>query len=271
MNRHKSLVAFTLLIQSAIGSVWCIGIALLRGDNPLSYGWHADVALLFVITGLCFSIGHLGKPGICFYAIRNIRHSWLSREIAASVTFAAALTVMTFTSLWPGGLNVWVVLAASVIGGFALYAMAKAYRLRTVPSWNHGGTVLDFLGSALLLGGLQFTVVSDVLIAVTGSKSDFTGPAFSGYTGLFVALVGFLFKLPYPHPARSHAKATGMPFDFSQSILQGVGIVLWVASVISEYSYCIELAFLLLAAAFMMMGETIRRIRFYGSYSSAGL
>lgn len=117
MSKHRSLVVFTLLTQPVVGSVWCVGFALLLRDTPPGYGWHAFVALLLVLAGPGFSTGHLGRPGVCFYAIRNLRHSWVSREVAATVTLAAAVAAMALTSLRPGGLNGWVVFAASAIGG----------------------------------------------------------------------------------------------------------------------------------------------------------
>ncbi len=270
MSNHKSLVAFTLLVQSAVGSTWCVGIALLLGDTQYRYGGHAVVALLLVLAGLCFSVGHLGRPGACFYAVRNLKYSWLSREIAATVTLAASATAMAFYSLRPGGLSGWVVFATSAIGGFSLYAMTRAYRLRTVPSWNHVGTRLDFLGSTLLLGGLQFTVVSDALRAALGPGCGFAGPCVSGHAGFFVALVGFLLKLQSQSPKRTQAKEAGMLRGFSQPILQGSGIVLWMASIMSETNPGLGRSVLLLAAAFLVIGEITRRIHFYDTYRSAG-
>jgi DMSO reductase anchor subunit len=271
MNKHRSLVIFTLLLQSAVGSIWCIGIALLLGDTPLGYGGHAFVALLLVVAGLCFSMGHLGRPAVCFYAIRNLKRSWLSREIAASVILAAAVVAMAFTSLSPAGLNGWVVLTASAVGGFVLYAMARAYRLRTVPPWNRASTFLTFLGSALLLGGLLFTLVSGVpaVPLVAGRQGGELG--LSRYLGLLVAMIGLVLKVVAQGTNHAQTGRSRMFVSFSQPVLQSGGMVWWVASMLSENDFGLQWIFLLLAAIFLVAGEIIHRSRFYGLYRSAGL
>ena len=83
MSSHKSLIVFTLFVQTAVGGVRCIGAASLLSGNRVSffhYEWHALFALLTVLAGLGASIAHLGRPGVCFYAIKNLRRSWLSRK-----------------------------------------------------------------------------------------------------------------------------------------------------------------------------------------------
>jgi anaerobic dimethyl sulfoxide reductase subunit C len=271
MNRHKSLVAFTLLIQSAVAGIWCVGIALLLGDTPLGYGWHAFLALLLVLAGLSFSLGHLGRPGVCFYAVRNLRYSWLSREIAASVTLAAAVAAIAFTGLWLGRLNGWVVLAASAVGILDLYAMARAYRLRTVPSWNRASTFLSFLGSALLLGGLQFALVSIVPAVTSVAGCQVAELCLSRYVGLLVALIGLVVKVGAQSTNYSRTARSRMFVSFSRPVLQSGGVVLWVASMLLEDSAGPQWILLLLAAGFLVVGEIIHRSRFYGSYRSAGL
>jgi DMSO reductase anchor subunit len=271
MPKHRSLIAFTLLTQSAVGGIWCVGIALLLGDTPLVYGLHAFVALLLVLAGLSFSLGHLGRPVACFYAIRNLRHSWVSREIAASVTLAVAIVVMAFTSLWLGGLNGWAVLAASAVGGFALYAMARAYQLRTVPPWNGTGTLLSFLASTFLLGGLQFALVSSVPVIASVTRCHVPGQCLSRYVGLFVALIGLVVKIGAQGANYSQREMSGMFVSFSRPVLQCAGTVLWVASVLLQDNPGLQSIFLLLAAVFLVVGEVIHRSRFYDSYRSAGL
>lgn len=99
---------FTLLVQSAVGSVWCTGAALfLTGSRFVffHYDWYSLSALLMVLAGLGVSITHLGRPKVCFYAIRNLRCSWLSREIAATGAFAEVWAVMVLVCAQSGALN----------------------------------------------------------------------------------------------------------------------------------------------------------------------
>ena len=265
---------FTLLVQSAVGSVWCTGAALFLTGSRFAffhYDWHSLSALLMVLAGLGASITHLGRPKVCFYAIRNLRCSWLSREIAATGAFAGVLAVMVLVCAQSGALNSWVVFTGSVVGGLVLYAMARAYRLRTVPSWNHGGTLVDFLGSALLLGGLQFTVVSIALTAGFGTDYDGSGAGFSRNIGFAAVLAGFMLKLLAVSVNPSEGANSAGLCKTSQPVMQGCGIALCAVSMLSSGSTGSQSVLLSLAAVSLVAGEIIHRIRFYDTYHRVGL
>jgi len=178
---------------------------------------------------------------------------------------------MVSISVPSGVLNGWVVLVESLVGGLVLYSMARAYRLRTVPSWNHAGTFFSFLGSALLLGGLQFTLLSGVLMRGMQAGHGASGADFSQSIGLLAALAGFAFEIQAQGPGLFRATKSRTLFGFSQPVLQGSGLVLWAASVVSGGSTGLEWAFLSLAAAALVMGEVVHRTRFYDGYHGVGL
>lgn len=272
MSSQKSLVAFTLLVQSAIGSVWCIGAALVLGESMLPYEWHSVVALVVLIAGAGFSLGHLGNPAICFYAVRNFRHSWLSREITATVTMTAAAGAMVVAGLIPAVSCGWIVLASCTVGGFALYSMARAYQLRTVPPWNRADTLLGFLGSALLLGGLLFTLASEVLAeAIPAHASDRTWLYFSRHVGLVGAFIGLVAKVGIRNTNRTQFVESCVFGSLDRPVLQSGAIALWVGSTLFNNGGAPEWVLLLSAAVALVAGEIIHRKRFYGSYTSAGL
>jgi DMSO reductase anchor subunit len=258
MPDHRSLVAFTLLVQSAVGAIWCTGVALACGADPHLYKWHALVAFVTVTAGMGFSLGHLGKPATCFYSVRNFTRSWLSREIATTVVFALVVSIMAGGAFGQGGMNPWIVYAASIAGGCVLYAMARAYRLRTVPAWDHGGTPLGFFGSALVLGGLQFDAISFFSgVAVTGA-----GVCLFGQGGLIFALIGFFMEFGAQRPNNLAAR---------WRLLQGTGLALWTITTISEGTPAPRWVLFLSVAVLLVTGEVIQRNRFYTSYRSAGL
>ncbi len=147
MRDHWSLVLFTLLIQTAVGGVWCLQVASFRGIRLLDLphlSFQLYLILFLSIMGLGGAFLHLGKPFNSYHAIKNIKKSWLSREILTVSTFSGALILLIgLNQVRPGLINAWILLIVSLIGGMALFAMTRVYRLRTVPSWNHAGTVLS--------------------------------------------------------------------------------------------------------------------------------
>jgi DMSO reductase anchor subunit len=271
MSNHRSLVAFTLLLQSAVGGIWCIGVALMLGSNILQSEGHARFLLLIILVGMGFSLGHLGRPAICFYSIRNLRYSWLSREIVSTVVLAAIVAVMAVSGPMVGVSNGLIVFVASVIGGFVVYAMSRAYRLRTVPPWNRLDTLYDFLASALLLGGIQFSLVLGVLAVSSAHGYDSTGPAPSRYVGLVIGLLGLVVKVGIRGTRYSHPLKVETSYGFSEPILQCAGLAMWVMSMLHEDTAVWKWTTLLLATILLAGGEMIQRHRFYGSYRSAGL
>ncbi len=163
---ERPLVAFTLLSQTAVGAfltlgaldVWAHGA---RGDgaiDTLTDGLAAhgrpdrDLALLS-------SLLHLGTPRIAWRAVANLRTSWLSREDASCAVLFAGLACRfrggTDGSARGGrpGRSI-VAVSAGVSGVMLVYAMARVYRLRTVPGWNTPLTTVSFFATTLMLGTL---------------------------------------------------------------------------------------------------------------------
>ncbi len=165
--KERSLVAFTLLSQAAVGLWWLqAGVA---PTAPLAEASHLTAAALMALA-LGSSFLHLGTPLLAWRAIFNVRSSWLSREVLSASLFAAASLVLVLFRL--GNLAVWLTAA---LGAVLLYCMAQAYRLRTVPAWDAWSTPASFLVTALLLGGL----VTDVLAVLTPGgvlEMDLTWP-----------------------------------------------------------------------------------------------
>jgi DMSO reductase anchor subunit len=262
MSGHKSLVVFTLLVQSAVGIIWLTGISMVLGIGEFHAKYSLIVAFLLVIAGMAVSTGHLGRPYVCYYALRNLRNSWVSREIAATGAFAALLAVAILSDFISGSLSGLLILILCVAGGFTLYAMVRSYQLRTVPSWNHSGTLCTFLGSTLILGGLQDSLTTGILTMGTGN-------GYYPVQGLLMAAVGLSVKALARNVNLNKTVRRDPSAGFSQSILL-IGIVCWVISVICRQTGGVHLTFLLLTALFVIAGEIRQRATFYHSFQSAG-
>jgi DMSO reductase anchor subunit len=143
--RHQKsempLVAFTLLVQMAVGAFW-------------SAEWMTDSIPLipYLFIGAClglggfFSFAHLGAKRNAWRAPFHLKKSWLSREILFFGLFGAG---------WLAGFVMpeikWV---TSLLGVGLIYSMAKVYQLRPMPAWNTWRTMVGFFITAILLGQL---------------------------------------------------------------------------------------------------------------------
>jgi DMSO reductase anchor subunit len=274
MRSHWSLVVFTLLVQSAVGSVWCMQVAFFLSGGQIGIS-HLELQVLatlcVVVLGQVVSVAHLGKPSASFHAIRNFKHSWLSREVFAVHFFAGVLAILAVSALLrPGPLNGWLMLIGSLAGGAVLYAMTRVYRLRTVLSWNHAGTPLNFLGSALLLGGLQFMLVLRML-TMDQTNHDALGADIFRIVPFIAVLLGFMLKVLAAGVNPSQRATSARLFKTSQPVMQGCGTALCAIFMLSGGSASLQPALLSLAAVSLITGEIIHRARFYNTCHSVGL
>ena len=163
--RERSLVVFTILSQLTVGRIldahpglWVDRLAcgMETGVRPdrlrLAAGERGDGGLPSLPRSSIW-----GLPLGAWRAVSNARQSWLSREILFAALFAGSSAL--FAGLhWLGwGSPVLRAALATIVGlaGLALvYAMSRAYRLRTVPTWNTWITPASFFAATFLQGAL---------------------------------------------------------------------------------------------------------------------
>ncbi len=178
-SRENPLVVFTLLSQGAIGAfvaLFALAALPLPGAAMLQQAslGLAGAGLLFGLLGLLglallLSATHLGKPRYFYRGFYNLRHSWLSREAAALAGFFAlcgAYTLLSsFTSLaafFPPAIATIVGSIAVVLGVAVIYCMARIYRIKARPYWDHWHTNAAFFASLAILGSLSVGLVLGV-------------------------------------------------------------------------------------------------------------
>ncbi|HEY3312303.1 MAG TPA: DmsC/YnfH family molybdoenzyme membrane anchor subunit [Anaerolineales bacterium] len=146
------LVAFTLLVQMAVGAFWA-SLWLFSGLWNLVQSDSAPLRLapalvpgLPLALGALISFGHLGHKRNAWRALGNLGKSWLSREILFLGLFGAGwLLTLQFSG--------WLLAVITALLGLGLiFSMASVYRLRSMANWNTWRTFAGFLLSALLLG-----------------------------------------------------------------------------------------------------------------------
>ena len=101
---------------------------------------------MLAAVALAVSLLHLGRPLYAWKALRNLRRSWLSREVALFGAYGglAALAV---------GVPAAAPLAA-IVGAAGVYASGRLYMVPGRPAWCSSLTLVRFGATALALGGL---------------------------------------------------------------------------------------------------------------------
>jgi formate dehydrogenase iron-sulfur subunit len=157
---HWPLVILTLLTQLSLGTVAATVATQLAGragNGTLAGG--AAGGFLAGIIALAASLFHLGRPTHAIKALRNLRTSWLSREVALFSAFAAV--AFAYAAVWRatvrGGvpaLGAALGLAAVALGAAGVYASGRLYLVPARPVWNSRRTLVAFFATGLTLGPL---------------------------------------------------------------------------------------------------------------------
>ncbi len=293
--RERSLVAFTLLAQTAVGMFWALtgvwwgsggGTPGARGvavGTPLP----ASVVMVGPILGAAAGIAffHLGTPKNAWRALANVRRSWLSREILFLGLFgagwAAVVALAWVESGSPGGGSTHrsVVAAAvavtALLGAALVYSMARVYRLRTVPAWDTALTSWTFFLTAGSLGGLTAALCAILAPAVGaghgGAVRVLVAAAslcLSGELALEGAWLGLRRRVAarldvglHPHPPRSRTAL--------RATLLGVAVVLAVGVVLGGDAGREALVAAALCAT--LAAGAVGRTAFYGSHARVGM
>ncbi|MGH9125144.1 MAG: dimethyl sulfoxide reductase anchor subunit family protein, partial [Acidimicrobiales bacterium] len=159
---HWPLVALTLLTQMSLGTLaasvavalWPTGRSGVRGGVVAA---TAAGAAALVVSTL-----HLGRPAAAWKALRNLRRSWLSREVALFSAYSGATFAFAGASLAP---TPWRLaappfgIAATLLGVAGIYASGRLYLVPARPVWNSPRTVVAFFATAVAVGPLV-TMVS---------------------------------------------------------------------------------------------------------------
>jgi DMSO reductase anchor subunit len=189
--RKLSLIAFTLLVQSAVGAFWAL--LAVRFWAAGEVGWPRAEAwafpgllgiLISVLLGLAFSLFQLGRSKDSWRALLKLPASWPKREIILAVLFLVCACATAPIKFFPIGIPFLVGAAdgiAALAGLLLLWTTARAYRI-TTDRWT--APAAFYVGSPLL-GALG----AGVGLAFGPGPPDLRGEAL-GY--LAFAALGFL-------------------------------------------------------------------------------
>ncbi len=179
-SREDPLVLFTLISQFAVGAFLALFLLpkvsstaaeLFSSKNhPIAMGLTLFTIVALQTFGLVLSTLHLGKPQYFYRAMNNLRHSWVSREIAAMGGFYGLIAAYSLVTVFPV-LAAWlpdvitnllptvIGSAASVFGPLGIYAMYRCYRIPARPFWDHWHSGAAFASSGFILGSSALALI----------------------------------------------------------------------------------------------------------------
>lgn len=156
---HWPLVVMLVLTQMSIGAFIVLWLADMSGE----VAWFT---LAVAVLSLGASVLHLGRPVHAYRALRNLRRSWLSREVLGLGMFAGVASGYALALGFDWSHRQWVGALTAVCGIAGAYCSARLYIVPARPMWNSKFTFFEFASTACLLGPLS-------LAAMTGEPKDF--------------------------------------------------------------------------------------------------
>ena len=144
------MLVLTQLCAGAFGALWLLD--LLRSQAQLLIPAVGSLALAGISLGAATL--HLGRPAFAWRALKGLRRSWLSREVAMLSVFAgvaglyAGMLLLGLPSLAAAGL------LTALCGMLGVFCSARIYIVPARPAWNSRYTLAEFFSTVLLLGPL---------------------------------------------------------------------------------------------------------------------
>jgi anaerobic dimethyl sulfoxide reductase subunit C (anchor subunit) len=299
-RREWFLVIFTLLVQMSVGTLVVLIVFqyLTSARIPTEELYSItdsvmDVSLLILALGVIAAIIHLRKPDNAYYSILNIRASWLSRETLIGLTFGLALAALSILHWFQVGsiqLRNILEIITFLSGVTLVYAMAKVYMLRTIPTWNSIFTPLSFFTTTLLLGTLTFGGIwiwHLPAILTTNLNSSLVGTALEWIKTTAAVLVGLQILWTHRSYRKYAPRNDTQDASSNQNLLLyrlvlifrvalGVIGIAFLYNIIEQLSGEVEyigLRVIPLIIAFLMLlsSEILGRFMFYLSYKRLGL
>ncbi len=275
-----SLVFFTVLAQCAVGIFLVTGsMRLFTGSEKPGSVVAINQAQLFVWPVLAIaaiaSMTHLGQPLRAFNILFGVGHSSpLSLEIMSMGAFGAsgvAYSLLSFQNK-AGLIHKPLLALGMVLGVVFLLAISHVYTLETVPTWNSGWTMFQFLATAGVLGVTGTAVVAQLTNVPAKHIGHRMLPVLGVITSIIV-MVGVPMFLMFLGQLHWFDNALGLRDYHSHLLLLRtallcIGMALWVIPALrGQTSKGMTITGLLL----VLMAELAGRAFFYDVYLTTGM
>ncbi|MCH7917433.1 MAG: dimethyl sulfoxide reductase anchor subunit [Planctomycetes bacterium] len=189
--KNRTCRSFSMTVFSQLGFggfvvVFVLDLVLTLSASAAAMGqalgWVAPALMVVVGLSLNIALFHLGRPAFALRSLRNIKNSWLSREIVGLGLFAPAATGYSLVLFLTEGVS-WIALerlggpffrivlgvAMTQFGIAGVYSSSMLYRVPARRAWDGVKTTIDFFDVALMLGLAFYGVAasSALLLGVT--------------------------------------------------------------------------------------------------------
>jgi Fe-S-cluster-containing dehydrogenase component/DMSO reductase anchor subunit len=266
---HWSLVALTLLTQLSLGTVAATAALDLAGATPPPVMARAATgAVIAGAVALAASLFHLGRPARALKALRNLRTSWLSREVALFSAFAA-LSFLYAAALRTGaGAAPLLGLVAAATGTAGVYASGRLYLVPARPVWNSPRTLVSFFATAAATGPLLALLHLDRPQVRPAWIAALLAAAAAG-TVAQVAAAAHLARAARRRPDRQHQGTAHLLLDRFRGLFQArllaaaTGLALLAAAARAPLAGPATGGRVALAMAVLAIGELLGRYLFY--------
>lgn len=261
---YFSLVFFTVLSQTAAGSLIIREILLFSADN-YQFSKEFRVLSLF-ITGIIIALAlgaafmHLGKQANAVHSLRNLRSSWLSREILFIIIFSVTVLLYWLNEkFWNIQVFNSLLSFTGLLAGTGLLAsMSAIYMLPAVPSWHTPLTPFSFVITAAA-GGLSLFVLLNAVYSNGTAKTLLAILAFIIILSLIIS--GFMFSSP---------KESGLQMFYIIRILMGlITLILIFLNYLNTFPN--KMTALSVLFITVLLTEMTGRVIFFLNYHKSGL
>ncbi|MDF2627589.1 MAG: hypothetical protein K0R39_1420 [Symbiobacteriaceae bacterium] len=160
LHAEWPLALFTLLGQAAAGIYLAVVLVreILARRSDAGQAIKATVLPSLVAGGLMIAAAivsflHLGSPLGAYRVLLQVGSSWLSREIAATMLFGL-LWLGSVVVERRGGAGLLLGRLTALAGVVLVLCMSMIYQSSVIPAWTSAYTMVSFVATTLVLGGL---------------------------------------------------------------------------------------------------------------------
>ncbi len=265
LHFEPSLVLFTVLVQLSAGLaflIWATGLN--KFPKTETVAWR--VALLAGVIGFGGAILHLSNVFAAPYALTQVKHAWLSREIWGVGIFGLLVLLRTI-----GVLKANVNSVIAIAGLILVLVISQVYRVSIVPFWNTIGTELGFMGTSFALGAVTLALI---LSREKEMHADFARKwvIWSCLAGAFISCALIVFGLHNMLTTIAPEKtAEIVSWLVKMGIIHTVAVAAGCALLLASKSFKDTSIPVFLSFILIFFGETIGRMLFYAANVRVGI